>query len=231
MQKKTTIVTIDGPAGVGKTTIARRLADTLGISYLDTGAMFRTLALKIGEAGALDFDDQSIMKFCDGLHFSLEGRGLTTQLFVNGIRIGKEIRSEKVAMLASTIASRPIIRDCLAAAQRSIGTERHLVAEGRDMGTVIFPLARFKFFLDATAEIRALRRMRDAENQEKHIDLASLTAQIRARDEQDRNRSVAPLRPASDAMSIDTSSRDISEVLGIMLRHIDASGGKALFGC
>ncbi|MBO4369274.1 MAG: (d)CMP kinase [Desulfovibrio sp.] len=223
------IVTIDGPAGVGKTTLAKRLAESLGIAYLDTGAMFRTIALKIGEASAIDVDDNEMSSFCMGFHFSLKGKGQMTQLLCNGERIGNEIRSEKVAMLASTIAKRPVIRDILANAERALGAATSLVAEGRDMGTVIFPKARFKFFLDATPEVRALRRMRDAESKDQPVDLATLTAQIRARDEQDRNRPVAPLRPAPDAICIDTSDKDISEVLGLMLRHIDASGGSTLF--
>ena len=224
MTHSASVITIDGPAGVGKTTIARRLSETLGISYLDTRAMFRTLALNLGLA-AEEMSEEAIKNACSHYRFQLEGHGITTQLFVNGKLVSSEIRTEEVGMLASRLARLPAIRAVLADIQRSMAAATPLVAEGRDMGTVIFPNARFKFFLDASPEIRALRRMRDAENHDQPTDLAKLTEQIRLRDVQDRTRAIAPLKAASDAICIDTSDKDISEVLGLMLRHIDASGG------
>ena len=119
----------------------------------------------------------------------------------------------------------PVVRDVLRRAQRAMGEHSPLVAEGRDMGTVVFPDARFKFFLDAAPEVRAMRRLRDLENRGEHAELTALTEQIRQRDALDRNRTVAPLRPAADALIVDTSHLDIEGVLGVMLHYINVHGG------
>ncbi len=224
MSAKLSVVTLDGPAGVGKTTLARRLAENLGLCYLDTGAMFRSLAIRLGPDAA-ELSDNALRDRCRRWTFTLQGTGTATRLFCNDERIGNEIRTEAVGMLASKIARLPVVREVLSAAQRSMGERFALVAEGRDMGTVVFPDARYKFFLDASAEVRALRRMRDEANQEKNVELADLTEQIRRRDAMDRNRAIAPLRPAEDALIIDTSEMDINEVLGAMLHHISINGG------
>lgn len=213
------IVTLDGPAGVGKTTQARRLAQSLGLAYLDTGAMFRFLALKLGPSATM-LPEKELIMLCDAWRFSLSGVGTATVLACDGHPIGDEIRTEEVALLASRIAAVPVVRNILRTAQQAIGRTFSLVAEGRDMGTVVFPAARFKFFLDAAAEVRALRRLRDLEARGEKTDLASLTEQIRQRDSQDRNRAVAPLRPADDAMIIDTSDLSVDAVLSRMLEHI-----------
>lgn len=218
------VVTIDGPAGVGKTTLARRMADTLSVSYMDTGAMFRCWALKLG-AGAELLDAESLRTRCAQWPFSLHGDGSSTALLCCGQPVRGEIRTEEVGMLAARLATVPIVRELLKEAQQAMGAHIPLVVEGRDMGTVVFPQAQFKFFLDATPEVRAMRRLRELEERGERPELSELTNQIRQRDSLDRNRAVAPLRPAQDAVLVDTSTLDIQGVLGTMLHHINVHGG------
>ena len=218
------IVTLDGPAGVGKTTLARQVAQRLGLAWLDTGAMFRSLALRLGP-GADTLPENIQRASCAQWQFSLSGVGADTVLSCNGTPIGNEIRTEGVALLASRIATLPVVRQCLLQAQQEMGRRFPLVAEGRDMGTVVFPTARFKFFLDASPEVRARRRLHDLASRGEQADLQTLAEQIRQRDELDRNRPVAPLRPAPDALLLDTSELDIPGVLQRLLEHIRAKGG------
>ncbi len=218
------IVTLDGPAGVGKTTLAKAVAESLGLAYLDTGAMFRCLALKLGE-NVQSLSEAEILQKANTWHFSLSGVGASSVLMCNNVPIGDEIRTETVGMLASTLGTVPVVREILKKSQRDIGHDTALVAEGRDMGTVVFPTARFKFFLDATAEIRAVRRLMQLEERGESVNLLELTEQIRKRDEQDRNRLIAPLCAAPDAHVVDTSSLDINGVLNVILQDINAGGG------
>lgn len=226
------VVTLDGPAGVGKTTLARRMAESLGIAYLDTGAMFRCLALRLG-AGADTWEAERLEPACAEYTFSLEGNGAATRICCNGVPVRGEIRTEEVGMLAARLGQVPLVRTYLCEAQRRLAEQRPLVVEGRDMGTVVFPTARFKFFLDATPEVRALRRLRDLEARGQTANLAELTEQIRKRDAMDRNRPIAPLRAAPDAVMIDTSTLDIEGVLGALLHVVSVHGGAALLhaGC
>jgi CMP/dCMP kinase len=206
------IVTLDGPAGVGKSTLASRLAGELGVAFLDTGAMFRAAAHTLGE-GAWDWPQGLLQQKLGDFEFSLTGSGKQTQLLLNGRPLPECIRSEEVGRWASQLAVAPVVRAYMKMAQIFLGQTTALVAEGRDMGTVVFPGARHKFFLDADPDERARRRCLQLESQGKPADFASIAASIRQRDDQDRNRSIAPLKPAPDAVVVDTTRLSEDEVL------------------
>ena len=211
MQNNLRVVTLDGPAGVGKTTLAKRVAQELSIAYLDTGAMFRIFGWKFGEA-APTMSEQELEAHIAQYTFSLSGIGFKSVLSVNGTPVGDEIRTEEVAALASSVAKLPVVREALKRVQREISTQTSLVAEGRDMGSIVFPTARYKFFLDATAEERGSRRFNQLQEMGKPANLDLIITQIKERDMQDRTRSIAPLIAAKDANIIDTTELDIEGV-------------------
>lgn len=213
------IVTLDGPAGVGKSTLAARLAGELGIAFLDTGAMFRAAAYTLGE-GAWDWSQGILQQKLGEFEFTLRGSGKNTELLLNGQPLPQEIRSERVGLWASQLAVVPSVRAYMKMAQIFLGQTTSLVAEGRDMGTVVFPGATHKFFLDADPEERARRRCRQLEAQGKPADFAKIAENIRQRDDQDRNRSIAPLKPAPDAVLVDTTHITEGEVLETVLRVV-----------
>lgn len=216
---ETLIITLDGPAGVGKSTLAKRLAENFSVAYLDTGAMFRATAWKLGE-GSWDWPAEKIAEALKEFSFTLSGEGQESVLHLNGVPLTNEIRTEQVGMWASNVAKIPEVRNFQKTAQREIGNTTSLVAEGRDMGTVIFPQAGFKFFLDAALEERARRRMLQLEEMGKEADFDLLVKQIRERDEQDRNRPVAPLKPAEDAVIVDTTKLDIDGVFELLVSKV-----------
>ena len=219
MNNSDLIITIDGPAGVGKTTLARKLAASLDIAYLDTGAMFRAVGWLCSKSLA-NPGEHAIQALLQSLNFGIEGTGWDSHVTLNGNRLGSEIRTEEAGMQASNMGRYESVRSYLKDAQQKIGSSMSLVAEGRDMGSVVFPLAPFKFFLDASAEVRAWRRHAQLAKVDKGADYEVILDLIIKRDEQDRNRSIAPLKPAPDAIIIDTSQSGPDEVFNIMKQHI-----------
>jgi cytidylate kinase len=213
------IVTLDGPAGAGKTSVSRRTAGELGIAYLDTGAMFRALALALGENGHR-LPEADIDRRLAAMVFSLEGSGQETRLLVDGKPLPDAARTEEVGKWASNLAVLPVVRNRLRLAQQALGRETALLAEGRDMGTVVFPTAPHKFFLDASPEVRARRRERQLAALGKPADYEAILADIRSRDAQDRGRVHAPLVPAPDAMIIDTSDMTEDAVVAAIMAAV-----------
>ncbi|WP_029459492.1 (d)CMP kinase [Solidesulfovibrio alcoholivorans] len=198
------IVTIDGPAGAGKTSVSRRAAGRLGLAYLDTGAMFRALALALGPGGHA-LPEGEIAARLAAMTFSLAGSGAETTLLVDGAPLPDAARTEEVGGWASNLAVLPVVREILRRAQQALGQCADLLAEGRDMGTVVFPEASRKFFLTASPEVRASRRERQLTALGKPADYAAILDAIRRRDDQDIHRAASPLIPADDALVIDTS--------------------------
>ncbi|MCF8039271.1 MAG: (d)CMP kinase [Desulfohalobiaceae bacterium] len=213
------IITIDGPAGVGKTTISVAVADSLKVAYLDSGAMFRGLALVLG-LDSWNWPRSRLLETLDGLQFSLTGIGRASTLLLNDKPLSEEIRTETIGVWASHLGKIDLVRDKLKKAQQDLGRRKDLLAEGRDMGTVIFPEADYKFFLEADPKERARRRWLQLKAMSVQADLAELVREMRLRDEQDRTRSIAPLVPAREAIILDTTSLTQQEVIEAIMSRI-----------
>lgn len=220
MMEQHTIITIDGPAGVGKSTLAKKLGIILNLPYLDTGAMFRKLALQLGNK-VKTLPDSILQEQCKKVTFQLQGVGKNSLLMCNGEVIGHEIRSEAAGILAAQIGERTIIREYLKNIEQQIGNTMSIVAEGRDLGTEVFPKAQFKFFIDANPTIRAQRRFNQLKKEGIFQDYNDILHSINYRDKIDKNREIAPLEPAKDAILIDSSTMDIDSILKIMLNYIN----------
>ena len=225
MSEKKNIVTIDGPSGAGKSTISKLLAAKLNFTYLDTGAMYRVVGLQVQRAG-FDLEAEGarerLVQLLEGLDMTLASgeEGKETRAFLDGEDVSDAIRTPEMAMIASRASAEPEVRKKLTEMQRTIGNNGAIVAEGRDMGTIVFPDAMHKFFLDATPEERAMRRQKQLEESGQKIEFQELLAQIQKRDRDDSSRSLAPLQPAEDAVIIDSSEMNIDEVVSFMLTAI-----------
>ncbi|MFO8085090.1 MAG: (d)CMP kinase [Desulfobacterales bacterium] len=216
---KPLLITIDGPAGAGKTTISKILAEKLGYRYLDTGALYRAVALKVVENNVDIGHDAELVQLCESLDLQFVQENGATHLICNGRDVTDLIRTEKISMTASKVSANPIVREALLDLQRAIGKNKAVVAEGRDMGTVVFADADVKFFLDALPETRAKRRYKEM-CPESSSTLEQVEKQIRQRDQNDSSRQLAPLKVASDAIRIDSTSLSIDQVTEQMLKYI-----------
>ena len=213
------LIAIDGPAGAGKTTVSRALADRLGYRYIDTGALYRGVAYEVIKQAVDPEDDLDLERLCERLKLRfVEDKG-SLRLFSEGTDISDQIRTPQITMLASAVSARPVIRKYLLDLQRKLGQEKSAVFEGRDMGTVVFPDADLKFFLDATTRKRALRRFKELKLKTKQT-LKEVENEIQQRDRNDSTRDLAPLKPAKDAIIIDSTDLTVNEVVDFMVSHI-----------
>ena len=219
MSKKL-LITIDGPAGAGKTTVSRALADRLGYRYIDTGALYRGVALAAKQRKLDPQNDAALEQLCRDLELSFVQHDKGLRLFLNGEDISDRIRTADIAMLASAVSARPVVRQYLFDLQRDLGREKAAVFEGRDMGTVVFPDADVKFFLSASTRKRAQRRFNELTADSTQT-LDQVERDIRQRDENDRTRAVAPLKPARDAIVIDSTELTAAQVVEEMLCRLD----------
>lgn len=210
------VVTIDGPGGSGKGTLSSLVAAELGWHLLDSGALYRIVAA-MARRQAIDLtDEKSLVAMIPNLQIAFDG----DRVDVNGDDLSDEIRTGEAGVAASQVAALPEVRDSILTLQKSFQRAPGLVADGRDMGTVVFPQAATKIFLDASAEVRANRRYKQLKNKGLSVNLRDLLEQIQERDARDRGRAVAPLKPAADALIIDSSQMTIEEVLQMIMAEV-----------
>ncbi|MBL4886531.1 MAG: (d)CMP kinase [Planctomycetaceae bacterium] len=213
---KPLIITIDGPAGTGKSTAAKLLASRLEIPFLDTGAMYRAVAWRCLRNN-IAFDDEKLVAFqTQTLQFDFSN----SHLLIDGADPGEELRTQEVSEAASVIATLQTVRNLLVDQQRKLAGVYSLVTEGRDQGTVVFPNATCKFFLTATAQTRAQRRWMDLQKTDPAASKEVILKEIQQRDERDRNRKAAPLKPAADAIVIDNSEKSLEQVAALLVEHV-----------
>lgn len=222
MEKKGFIITIDGPGGVGKSTVSRRIAGELGGIYVDTGAMYRALALALSDAGVDLADEDALADFCQNAEIVY--RPPEGAIFINNTEYTGRIRSEEAGALASKAAQKGVVRKTLVEYQRSFQYDGVLVMEGRDIGTVVFPGADAKFYLDADPLIRAQRRQAEGQAGKGAGKVAETARLLMKRDSRDMERSDSPLEKAPDAMYIDTTEMDMEAVVSLIMRTIREKG-------
>ena len=221
MNKSVPVIAVDGPSGVGKGTLCQALANHFKWHLLDSGAIYRVLALSaLKQNIALD-DEQKLAQLALNLPVTFDTTGIEVKVLLNNIDVSKDIRTELTGGAASKVAAINSVRTALLQRQRDFRQAPGLIADGRDMGTIVFKDAPVKIFLDASAESRAERRMKQLQDKQNHVKFAEILQEITARDERDRNRTVAPLKPADDALIIDTTSLSIQDVFNQSIKYIN----------
>ena len=220
----TKVIAIDGPSGSGKSTIAKELASALGVLYIDTGAMFRALAYIADEKKIKLEEGPALNEFLNSLKVEY-GESDSVLIRINGQDLSEKIREHHVSGLASVISQLPSVRKYLLDFQRTLALNKVCVMEGRDIGTVVFPDSFCKFFITASVDIRAARRLKQLrENGDEKITLTQIAEDVRKRDETDMNRSVAPLKKAEDAIALDTSALSLNEIIHMLSNEVKSRG-------
>jgi CMP/dCMP kinase len=217
---KPLIITIDGPSGAGKTTVSKLLAHGLGYRYIDTGALYRGVALNAMSAGLNPDDDAGLEQVLSSLKMEFVDTGNGLRLISNHLDITDKIRTPEISMFASAASARPVVRNFLLELQRDLGRKKGVVFEGRDMGTVVFPDADVKFYLDASHKTRSLRRYQELKSKTSQT-LQDVEKDIKRRDENDSARDLAPLKPAEDAVIIDSTRLSVRDVVDQMVNVIE----------
>ena len=235
MQKLT--IAIDGPAGSGKSSLARRVASMLGYLYMDSGAMYRAVALKALRRGLSLSDERALSEIARETHVELkrpspaqEAAGAKNCVFLDGVEVTDDIRTEEVAQAASRLATIQEVREVLVAEQQRAGAGGGIVMEGRDIGTVVFPNAELKIFLDASPEVRAERRWKEHQEKGDTISLQEVVEEVHERDRRDRERKVSPLVRAADAVLVDNTAMGIEEtsrIIVMLVKEREARAAKA----
>ena len=220
MKKNGLVIAIDGPSGAGKSTAARILAERLGYIYIDTGAMYRAIGWKAKREGIDPDDEAKLADLCGRTEVTIKKDNSDPRFSVNGIDVTGEIRTPEMGMMASAVSKSPAVRARLLTLQRELGRGGGVVMDGRDIGTVVFPDADVKFYLEASAGERGKRRYLELKAKGMDVDLAQITKEIEERDRQDSGRALAPLKKADDALPIDSSAMSIDDVLDRMLSEI-----------
>jgi CMP/dCMP kinase len=213
---KTNIITIDGPAGTGKSTIAKTVAEKLGYTFLDTGALYRTCALAVDIRKGDIEDEKECAKTVSGIDIKLEG----SKVLLDGIDVSKDIRTNKISTLSSIIATHPSVRNLMLNIQRSFPIFSSIVAEGRDTGSVVFPDADVKIYLDASLEERAKRRYNELISKGISVPLEQVTNDVKERDDRDRTRESSPLMIPYNSTVVDTTHMSLDEVIQTVLKEI-----------
>ncbi len=215
------IITIDGPSGVGKSTVSRSLAGILDYLYLDTGAMYRAVALAASRASTGLLDGPSLAEMCASMDLSFRKKRGEWRIYIREEDVSTAIRSPEMDRASSQISTVREVREAMTVLQRKIAIGFSVVAEGRDMGTVVFPDARYKFFLVAPPEIRARRRYLERLDKGDSVPLENVASEMKERDERDSTRKLAPLKPAEDAIVVETGCLNREEVVSLILKHIN----------
>ena len=215
------IITIDGPAGAGKSTVAKQLAQKLDLSYLDTGAMYRALTLKAIQQNVNLENEDDVVAMARQTHIDLENHAQGVKVILDGADVSEEIRTAEITNKTYFVAQKPRVREIMVEWQRLLGSKRGVVVEGRDVGTVVFPQARYKFYLDADIAERSRRRIEELREKGNDVDADKLAAELKERDNKDLTRSVGPLRKADDAVFIDSTHLTVNEVIEKMMKHIN----------
>lgn len=214
------VITVDGPSGAGKGTLCHALAEKLGFDFLDSGALYRITALSAVKKGVALDDEAKLAELGQNLNIQFLPENGEINVILDGENVGDQIRTAQAGQNASKVAAFPKVRAALLERQRAFSTEKGLIADGRDMGTVVFPDAKIKLFLDASAEERAKRRVKQLQEKGFNANFDEILAEIKERDFRDRNREVAPLVPAKDALLLDSTHLSIEDVISQALDYI-----------